>query len=125
MKKLVYVDPQSYRNLSMYDSSLLKGMKEYKIIYCCNNQYDGPQLENVEFYPIFTYRQDMNPLAKILSYFCSLLVLIGILRTEKPDVLHIQWWKQCKLDYFFLFMYKIYVKQIVCTTLYLMIQEIV
>ena len=64
MKKLVYVDPQSYRNLSMYDYSLLKGMKGYKIVYCCNKQYDGPGLENVEFRPIFTYRQDMNPLAK-------------------------------------------------------------
>jgi glycosyltransferase involved in cell wall biosynthesis len=99
----------------MYDYSLLKGMKKYKIIYCCNKQYDGPQLENVEFHPIFSYRQDMNTLAKILSYFCSLLVLVGILRTERPDVLHIQWWKQWNLDYFFLFIYKRYAKQIVFT----------
>ena len=115
MNKLVFVDPQSYRNLSMYDHSLLKGMKKYKIIYCCNKQYDGPQLENVEFHPIFSYRQDMNTLAKILSYFCSLLALVGILRTERPDVLHIQWWKQWNLDYFFLFIYKRYAKQIVFT----------
>lgn len=115
MKKLVYVDPQSYRNLSMYDHSLLKGMKEYKIIYCCNKQYDGLPLENVEFYPIFSYRQDMNPLAKIISYFCSLLALICILRTERPDVLHIQWWKQWNLDYLFLSIYKRYAKQIVFT----------
>jgi len=115
MKKLLFVDPQSYRNLSMYDYSLLKGMKEHKIIYCCNKQYDGPELDNVEFRPIFIYRQDMNPLAKILSYFCSLLALICILRTERPDVLHIQWWKQWNLDYFFLSIYKRYAKQIVFT----------
>lgn len=115
MKKLVFVDPQSYRNLSMYDYSLLKGMKEYKIIYCCNKQYDGPSLENVEFHPIFSYRQDMNPLAKIISYFCSLLTLISILRNERPDVLHIQWWKQWSLDYFFLSIYKRYAKQVVFT----------
>ena len=115
MNKLVFVDPQSYRNLAMYDHSLLKGMKKYKIIYCCNKQYDGPQLENVEFHPIFSYRQDMNTLSKILSYFCSLLALVGILRTERPDVLHIQWWKQWNLDYFFLFIYKRYAKQIVFT----------
>lgn len=99
----------------MYDYSLLKGMKEYKIIYCCNKQYDGPSLENVEFHPIFSYRQDMNPLAKIISYFCSLLTLISILRNERPDVLHIQWWKQWSLDYFFLSIYKRYAKQVVFT----------
>lgn len=115
MKKLVFVDPQSYRNLSMYDYSLLKGMKEHKIIYCCNKQYDGPLLENVEFHPIFSYRQDMNPLAKIISYFCSLITLVSILKTEKPDVLHIQWWKQWDLDYLFLSIYKRYAKQLVFT----------
>ena len=115
MKRLVYVDPQSYRNLSMYDYSLLKGMKEHKIIYCCNKQYDGPTIDDVEFRPIFTYRQDMNPLAKIISYFNSLLILISILRTERPEILHIQWWKQWNLDYFVLSIYKRYAKQIVFT----------
>lgn len=115
MKKLVYVDPQSYRNLSMYDYSLLKGMKEYKIVYCCNKQYDGPSLENVEFYPIFSYRQDMNPLVKIISYLCSLLKLVAILKSVRPDVLHIQWWKQWNLDYFFLSIYKKFASQIVFT----------
>lgn len=115
MKKLVYVDPQSYRNLSQYDYSLLKGMRGYKIIYCCNKQYDGPLLHNVEFFPIFTYRQDMNPLVKIISYLFSLLKLVGIIRAEKPDVLHIQWWKQWHLDYFFLSIYKRYAKQVIFT----------
>lgn len=114
-KKLVYVDPQSYRNLSMYDYSLLKGMSEYKIIYCCNKQYDAPLADNVEFLPIFTYHQDMNSLVKIISYFYSLLKLVGILRFERPDVLHIQWWKQWNLDYLFLTIYKKYVGQIVFT----------
>lgn len=115
MKKLVYVDPQSYRNLSMYDYSLLKGVKNYKIIYCCNKQYDGPVLENVEFRPIFIYRQDMNSIVKLLSYLCSLINLLFILKKERPDVLHIQWWKQWNLDYSFLSIYKRYVKQIVFT----------
>lgn len=115
MKKLVYVDPQSYRNLSMYDYSLLKGIRDYKIVYCCNKQYDGPSLEDVEFRPIFSYRQDMNPLAKIISYFCSLLKLVSILKSVRPDVLHIQWWKQWYLDYFFLSIYKKFASQIVFT----------
>lgn len=115
MKKLVYVDPQSYRNLSMYDYSLLKGMESYKIIYCCNEQYDGPELENVNFLPIFNYRQEMNPVVKIMSYLLSLLKLVSVLKKERPDVLHIQWWKQWNLDYFFLSLYKRYVKQIVFT----------
>lgn len=115
MKILVYVDPQSYRNLSMYDYSLLKGMREYEIVYCCNKKYDGPHLDNIEFRPIFTYHQDMNPLVKILSYFYSLLKLVCILKSVRPDVLHIQWWKQWNLDYLFLSLYKKYVKQIVFT----------
>lgn len=115
MRKLVYVNPQSYRNLSMYDYSLLKGMKEYKIVYCCNAQYDGCQLENVEFCPIFTYRQSMHPLVKILSYLYSLLKLVSVLNSVRPDVLHIQWWRQWNLDYFFLSIYKKFAKQIVFT----------
>ena len=115
MKKLVYVDPQSYSNLSMYDYSLLKGMKEHKIIYCCNKQYDGPSLENVEFRPIFSYRKDMNPLVKIISYLFSVLKLVAILKFVRPDVLHIQWWKQWNLDYFFLSIYKKFASQIVFT----------
>ena len=115
MKKLVFVDPQSYRNLSIYDYSLLKGMRGYKIIYCCNKQYDGLLIDNVDFQPIFTYRQDMNPLIKIISYFFSLLKLVKILKKERPNVLHIQWWKQWSLDYFFLSIYRKYVEQIVFT----------
>lgn len=115
MKKLVYVDPQSYRNLSMYDYSLLKWMKNYKVVYCCNEQYDGPKLNNVEFLPIFNYRRDMNSVVKILSYLQSLLKLISVLRKERPDVLHIQWWKQWHLDYHFLSIYKKYAKQVVFT----------
>ena len=115
MKKLVFVDPQSYRNLSMYDYSLLKGMKEYKVVYCCSKQYDGPKLDNVEFRPIFTYRQEMNPLVKVVSYLCSLLKLVTILKYVRPDVLHIQWWKQWNIDYFFLSIYKKFAKQIIFT----------
>ena len=99
----------------MYDYSLLKGMREYEIVYCCNKKYDGPHLDNIEFRPIFTYHQDMNPLVKILSYFYSLLKLVCILKSVRPDVLHIQWWKQWNLDYLFLSLYKKYVKQIVFT----------
>lgn len=115
MKKLIYVDPQSYRNLSMYDYSLLRGINKYGIIYCCNIQYDGPTLEDVKFCPIFSYRQNMNPLVKLLSYLYSLIKLVCILKKERPDVLHIQWWKQWNLDYFFLSIYKRYVGQIVFT----------
>lgn len=115
MKKLIYVDPQSYNNLSLYDYSLLKGMKKYRIIYCCNKQYDGPKLENVVFSPIFVYRRKMNPIVKIISYLFSLFKLIAILKSEKPDVLHIQWWKQWHIDYIFLSIYKKYAKQIVFT----------
>lgn len=115
MKTLLYVDPQSYRNLSMYDYSLLKGMKNYHIIYCCNKLYDAPSLDNVAFLPIFSYRQEMNPIMKIISYLGSLLKLVLILKSERPDVLHIQWWKQWNLDYFFLSIYKKYVGQIVFT----------
>lgn len=99
----------------MYDYSLLKGIKKYKIIYCCNKQYDGPELENVVFLPIFNYRQEMNPIVKIVSYLRSLLELVSVLKKERPDVLHIQWWKQWNLDYHFLSIYKKFAKQIVFT----------
>lgn len=99
----------------MYDYSLLKGMESYKVIYCCNEQYDAPELENVKFLPVFNYRQEMNPVVKIVSYLRSLLKLVSVLKKERPDVLHIQWWKQWNLDYHFLSIYKKYAKQIAFT----------
>lgn len=115
MKSLVYVDPQSYRNLAVYDYSLLKGMGKYNVVYCCNKKYDGPKLDNVDVRPIFTYRQEMNPLVKIVSYVWSLLKLVSVLKTERPNVLHIQWWRQWNIDYVFLSLYKRYSGQVVFT----------
>lgn len=99
----------------MYDYSLLNGIENYKVIYCCNKQYDGPELGDIEVLPIFSYRQDMNPIIKIMSYLSSLVKLVLILKSVKPDVMHIQWWKLWSLDYIFLSLYKKYAKQIVFT----------
>ena len=115
MKTLVYIDPQSYGNLALYDYSLLKGINDFKVIYCCNKQYDAPILENIEYYPIFKYRSDMSSLAKSISYICSLCILLRILMREKPDTLHVQWWKLWGLDYIFLALYKVFVKQVIFT----------
>lgn len=114
MNKLLFIDSQSYDNLAVYDYSLLKGI-DAEIIYCCNTMYNAPILENVVYKRVFCYSNANNSFRKVISYIVSLLKIFLIARNERPDVVHIQWWRLWVVDYIFLFLLKYYVKQIVFT----------
>lgn len=114
LKTLVYVDPQSGGSLAMYDYSLLKGMENNQITFCCSTLYDAPIDTKVRYIPIFTYNRKKHIL-KFISYITSLIRLVAILRKSRPDTLHIQWWRVWLLDYLFLILYKKFVGQVVFT----------
>ena len=112
--KVLYIDPQSKGNLAQYDYNLLRNI-DAKIIYCCSIRYDSPIIEHVDYRRIFKYTPSMNPVLKLFSYAGALCRLWYILNKEHPDIVHIQWWRVWFLDYLFLYIIKLYCKNVVYT----------
>lgn len=96
---IFYIDPQSYKNLAVYDYNLLSNMKCETRFYG-SKYYDAPKLpKNIIFKPVFKYNKMSNSIAKALSYLLSYsVILIHILR-YRPHTIHLQWFKIEKLDY--------------------------
>lgn len=95
--KLFYIDPQSYNNLSIYDSSLLSNVKVDEIHYYHNVKYQCEPIPGVHHHPVFSY-SDMTGIRKAASYAWSVL-RIGIAAVrQRPDVVHIQWFRLFVVD---------------------------
>jgi glycosyltransferase involved in cell wall biosynthesis len=86
-----------------------------EIVYCCNTLYDAPVSNKFSYRYVFSYNNIRNNIVKGLSYLMSLIKVIRIAKKERPDVIHIQWWKQWFADYVALICFKRYAKQIVFT----------
>lgn len=99
---LLYIDPQSYSNLALYDYNLLNGMQQSRIVFCGSILYDQPIPDHVEFKPVFVYNKKKNNIAKLLSYVCSLFQIALVVRKYKPEVVHIQWLRVWAVDYLFM-----------------------
>lgn len=100
-KKIFYIDPQSYNNLSIYDYSLLKGIEDCKITYYHNQQYQCEKIPNATHRKIFIYSQKRSKLSKSLSYISSILSIAKDIMHEKPDIVHIQWLRLWICDFLF------------------------
>lgn len=101
--KVLYIDPQSYSNLALYDYNLLKNLpREIEIVFCGSFLYNQQIPENVKFIPVFCYNKLQNNLLKLFSYWISLIRLFVLVCIEKPNVVHIQWIRCFVLDYLFL-----------------------
>lgn len=97
--KCFYIDPQSYLNLAVYDKSLLSIVsKGFKIYYLCSTQYDGGEIPGVTNVPVFFYNKKKG-IKKVASYLYSLFRIIKYAIKERPDIVHIQWLKIEKVDY--------------------------
>ena len=94
MHKIFYVDPMSYGNLASYDYYLLSKINDGNIFFFGNVKYDEKELGgNISFYPIFKYSDYKTKFAKFLSYTTSVFRLLWFLIKEKPQIIHIQWFK--------------------------------
>lgn len=107
MDSIVYIDQQSYYNLSIYDWSLLSGIKDFEVIYIGNKKYDYKEFpQNIKQKLIFNYSSFNNKLFKAISYFISCLKMIFIIGRVKPKIIHLQWIRIFKLDFFILKFFK-------------------
>lgn len=101
-KGIVYIDPQSYRNLSVYDYSLLTALREYtdeSITFFGSSCYDHlPLPDSIAFKPVFTYNHKKNAIVKALSYMWSYAHIIVYLMRRRPRLVHFQWFKLTPFD---------------------------
>ena len=98
--KIFYIDPQSMHNLAEYDYSVTKNM-DCEIIYICSKYYDYDINPKLTYIYAFKYNHIKNRIKKAVSYLFSLIYIAVLINEYKPTLVHIQWFKIPKLDYFF------------------------
>lgn len=98
-KSIVYIDPQSYQNLAIYDYSLLSHI-DGDIHYVCSKLYNYKQLpSNVRQHRMFSYTKYRHRPIKALSYMLTCLILSLRLLWWRSSVIHIQWFRIPRFDY--------------------------
>lgn len=102
MASIVYIDPQSYHNLSLYDYGMLNAMEKDEVILFGSYLWDC-NAPNAEFKPWFTYNRAKSNIAKGLRYSRTLLRIALYIRKHRDvGVVHIQWLRLWIADFLFL-----------------------
>ena len=103
---LFYIDPQSTGNLSAYDHGVLSEVTT-PVCYICSRYYDNGEMPpNVQKHPIFRYNRIGNPLLKLLSYLWSMCLLFRMIAKNRPEVIHVQWFRVHHIDFMFYWLVK-------------------
>lgn len=111
---LYYIDPQSYINLEVYDSSLLANIKDCRIVYYHSVLLERDDVPGVDYREQFYYSEKTG-LARVTSYIRSIFGIMSDVWKERPEVVHIQWFKFWYVDYLLLIFLKLLRIQIVYT----------
>lgn len=101
MPSIVYIDPQSYNNLSLYDHGMLTTMKPDEVTLFGSAQWDC-NTPNADLHKWFTYNSKKNPVAKGLSYVSTILRIASYIRRHREvKIVHIQWLRLWTVDILF------------------------
>lgn len=101
MASIVYIDPQSYNNLSLYDRGMLSAMNREDVVLFGSTQWDC-DAPNADLKKWFNYNNKNNPVSKGLSYLSTILRIASYIRKHKEIcVVHIQWLRLWKVDILF------------------------
>ena len=87
--QLFFIDPQSYNNLSVYDTSLLAAIEGCDTRYYHNVKYQCERLPEVDYCGVFRY-SDLSGVAKAASYTASIVRIAFDAIRHRPQVAHIQ-----------------------------------
>lgn len=98
--KLFYIDPQSMINLAKYDYYLLH-KNTMNIYYFCSKFYDYKINPDIKYFKVFAYNKINNVLLKALSYILSYFIIFLYILKYRPDIIHVQWVRIPRFDYFF------------------------
>ncbi len=97
--KVFYINPQSMINLAKYDYQLLSGMG-MPVYYFCSKYYDAAYHPNIIYKKLFSYNKMSRNWQKAISYVSSWFRILLHVVIERPRVVHIQWFRIPRFDYF-------------------------
>ncbi len=100
MCRVFYIDPQSYKNLSVYDYELLRNITGAELVYFHNVKYQLEEFPCAKHEAMFSY-SDRRGIAKGLSYVMSVMKIMYRAWREHPQVVHIQWFRLFAIDSLF------------------------
>ena len=93
-KKILFVGKRSFNNTGSYDYEYLRRLTESKlnvsVFYACSNLYDQKKIKQIKYFKIFKYNK-LSIIKKCFSYTNSLIKLLKLIKSIKPDVIHLQW----------------------------------
>ena len=101
--KLLYVNPQSYNNLSKYDDGFLSELTGWDCHYACSILLDQDLPAKIVVHKVFKYNGIPSRIRRAASYAVSLVQVFRISRRIKPDIIHVQWVKVPVIDFAFLY----------------------
>ena len=114
-----YINPQSYSNLSKYDSYLLESILSQdlniKIYYFCSSLLDINPNPSIVARKVFKYQQYSNRISSVLSYCFSSVQVVYSCTRQSINILHFQWPKLPPFDCLLIFLLKLLGKKIVYT----------
>lgn len=104
---IFYIDPQSYNNLSLYDTGVLSRVPKGRVILFGSILWNSHILDNVNNKWVFNYNNISNTIIKGLSYTWSLCKIYRDILVYRPKLIHIQWIRNFPIDWFFLKLIKL------------------
>lgn len=104
-RRVFFIDPQSMRNLSVYDYWVQSELTD-EIYYFCSKHYDYRQHPNIVYKPVFAYNDIQILPLKVLSYVYSYIAILTWAIRVKPSIVHLQWAKLYLFDYLCLWLIK-------------------
>ena len=98
---IIYIDQQSYNNLSKYDLGILSNLNNSKVTYVCSKLIDQRVPKNIKIEKTFSYNTKKNQLLKAAFYVISMLRTLLLVLRQKKGIVHLQWSKAQIIDYLF------------------------
>lgn len=96
--RFLYVDPQSYHNLALYDWSLLSNVDGVDGTFIGNKQYALPEKPLRDSRLWFSYSSKKTSMGKAISYSWTLIRIAFYVLIHCPKVVHFQWLKWFPAD---------------------------
>lgn len=94
--RVIFNDPMSYNNLAIYDRNLLNRFNRSEVLYAANRKLTkNPGCRTSR---IYGYSDINNPILKGASYLISQLKLLGLAKSFKAGIIHLQWSRMPVLD---------------------------
>lgn len=101
MPSIIYIDPQSYNNLSLYDLGMMTAMQPNEVVIFGSQLWDC-KLPNAQLKTWFKYNTKKNTLLKGISYIYTIAKITKYINSHPEiKIVHVQWLRLWKIDYLF------------------------